>query len=168
MNKYDAIIAGSVGGAEVSPQYIGAAEVAPQYIGAPAVEGMTQARQVNYGPIQYRAGDVSMFPMGVISIPAGATITTAPLTPSRPFTPQKLGCPSSVQGLLILNASIGGINLFASNLGAAIELFSEVSTFPQIMWPTIEPSTGITFTLQNPTAAALDFKPTFYGTQVRR
>ena len=174
MNRYDQEIYGSVGGAEVQPRYIGSAEVQPRYVGASAVDtGALTGDTVNYSGIQYRAGDISYFGMGSTTVPAAnpagpGQITTPPLVPNRPITPQRLGLPSNIQGLLINVASIGGINLFASSDGIPVEMFSEVSTFPQIMWPTIEPSTGIVWQVTNPTAAPLEFKPTFYGTQVRR
>lgn len=168
MNQYADAIMGGVGSADVMPRYIGSAEVSPRYIGAPAVATTQQPQPVNYSGLMYTAGELSYFGMGAINIPAGTTTTTAPLLPQRPITPQRLGCPSTVQGLMINSASIGGINLFASQLGIPIEMFSEVSTFPQMDWPTLEPSTGIAWTVTNPTANDLLFKPTFYGTQVRR
>lgn len=174
MNQFARQLMGGVGGAEVNPMFlprgVGSADVQPMYVGAPAVaQAQMQGQVVNYSGIQYVAGELSYFGMGSILIPAGSTgVQTAPLLPSRPITPQRLGCPSNVQGLLIQAASIGGINLFASQLGVPIEMFSEVSTFPQMNWPTLEPSTGIQFTLANPTLTDLLFKPVFYGTQVRR
>lgn len=165
---------GGVGSAQVSPQWlprgVGSAQVSPMYVGAPAVAQMQNGEQpVNYSGIVYTAGELSYFGMGAILVPAGATgFQTPSLLPTRPITPQRLGTPSNIQGLLIQAASIGGINLFASALGIPIEMFSEVSTFPQMNWPTLEPSTGIQFTLANPTAGDLLFKPVFYGTQVRR
>lgn len=161
---------GGVGSAEVQPMYVGSADVQPMYVGAPAVAvPQVQGQQVNYSGIAYSAGELSYFGMGSITIAAGANgVQTGVLRPSRPITPQRLGCPSNVQGLLIQAASIGGINLFASELGIPIEMFSEVSTFPQMNWPTVEPATGIVFTLANPGLVDLDFRPVFYGTQVRR
>lgn len=159
---------GSVGSAEVAPRYVGSAEVQPRYVGAPAVATVAPQKPVSYSGLTYTAGELSYFGMGSINIPANSVTTTDPLLPQRPITPQRLGCPSTVQGLLINAASIGGINLFASQLGIPIEMFSEVSTFPQMDWPTLEPSTGIAWTVTNPTGTDLAFKPTFYGTQVRR
>lgn len=150
--------------------YVGSADVQPMYVGAPAVAvPQVQGQQVNYSGIAYSAGELSYFGMGRTVVPASTPgFQTAVLRPSRPITPQRFGCPSNVQGLLINAASIGGINLFASELGIPIEMFSEVSTFPQMNWPTLEPSTGIVFTLTNPGLVDLEFKPVFYGTQVRR
>lgn len=169
MDQYDREIWGSVGSADVRPRYVGGAEVRPRYVGAPAVAmAAVPEAPIEYSGLQYTAGDISLFGMGATTIPANDQVTTDPLTPQRPITPQRLGLPSTVQGLLINVASIGGINLFASALGIPVEMFSEVSTFPQIMWPTVEPSTGIVWTVTNPTGSDLQFMPTFYGTQVRR
>lgn len=168
MNRYAQEIMGSVGSAEVMPRYVGSADVQPRFVGAPAVATMAGASPVNYSGLTYTSGELSYFGMGSINIPANSVTTTDPLLPQRPITPQRLGCPSTIQGLLINAASIGGINLFASQLGIPIEMFSEVSTFPQMDWPTLEPSTGISWTVTNPTSEDLAFKPTFYGTQVRR
>ncbi len=49
-----------------------------------------------------------------------------------------------------------------------IELFSEVSTAPQIRWPTIDTAVGIDFTLINPTGSAIPFTGAMYGTALRR
>jgi hypothetical protein len=79
-----------------------------------------------------------------------------------------MGCPSTTIGLLITQINISGTNLLSNSLGIPIELFSEVSTFPQILWPTLDTATGVQFVVANPTANALVFSGAFYGTQVRR
>lgn len=159
----------------VRPRYLGATSVRPRRLGAPAQRvDMEQAAEmpVEYGPTEYTAGDVTQFGMGFFTIPATAGLLTPVQTPvirpDRPFTPQKLGCPSTQFGLFLLEAKIEGTNILASSLGVAIEMYSEVSTFPQIEWPTIQPSTGISFIVANPSTTALLFAPTFYGTDVRR
>jgi hypothetical protein len=79
-----------------------------------------------------------------------------------------MGCPSTTIGLLITQINISGTNLLSNALGVPIELLSEVSTFPQILWPTLDTATGVQFVVANPTANDLVFAGAFYGTQVRR
>ena len=163
-----AMMGGSVGSADVYPRYVGAS-VNPRYIGAPAL-AVPQAQggaPVEYSGINYVAGDVSYFGLGITAVAAGATVPVQ-VNPTRPFTPQKFFCPSTIIGLLILSVSIAGTNMFANTAGVPIEIFSEVSTSPQMEWMTIEPAVGILFEVRNPTAAPLNFEGTLYGTQVRR
>lgn len=151
--------------------YVGQPAVAPRYVGAPAQALAVQQplqQPVNYAPMEYMAGDVTLMGLGYTVIPAGSISTPITLKPIKPFTPQKLGCPSTVQDLLLKTISIGGTNIFANIEGVAIELLSEVSTFPQIDWPTLDPAVGIEFGVGNPTAADLVFKGALYGTAVRR
>ena len=151
-------------------QRVGSPNVQPYYVGAPAVaeQGGGPGQVVNYSPPQYVAGDVTYLGFSATSIPAGSVGTSVPVSTNRPFTPQKMGCPSTVLGLLITQINISGTNLLANSLGIPIELFSEVSTFPQILWPTLDTATGVEFVVANPTGGALVFSGAFYGTQVRR
>ena len=153
-------------------QRVGSPAVQPYYVGAPAAEMAQPSGQVvNYSPPQYVAGDVTYLGFGTDTtnvVPAGSVGTPIPVGTNRPFTPQKMGCPSTVLGLYITQVNISGTNLLANSLGIPIELFSEVSTFPQILWPTLDTATGVQFVVANPTGADLVFKGAFYGTQVRR
>jgi hypothetical protein len=167
---------GAVGDVDVVPRYmqggtqVGGAMVAPRYVGAPAqavAQGQLQQAAVPYAPTHYTSADVSWFGFGRTVIAAGATGTVT-LRPKRPFKPQKLLLNSTVIGLLILEADIGGTNMFANDAGIPTELFSEVSTAPQLDWITVEPAVGIEFTILNPTAGPLVFSGSLYGTQVRR
>ena len=160
---------GSVGDPSIHPQYIGDPSIHPQYIGAP----IQQAAQGQVGPItysetEYVSGDVTWFGFGITSILANAVGQVVSIKPLRPITPQKIFAPSTNQGLLLGQASVGGTNIFANQAGVPIELFSEVSTAPQIRWPTIDTAVGIDFTLINPTAAAIPFTGAMYGTALRR
>lgn len=160
---------GSIGAVDVRRRVVGAPAVQARYVGAP-VEHVPQSlpeEPIKYSPATYVAGDVTLLGLGETTVPAGgeAPVTIRPL---RPFTPQKLGCPSNVQNLLMTKASIGGTNIFANSDGVPIELLSEVSTFPQIDWPTLDPAVGIEFTLRNNTGGPLPFKGALYGTAVRR
>ncbi len=149
----------------------GSPGVAPYYVGVPAVEQTQQSQSVNYSPPTYVAGDVTYLGFGSTSIPptaVGGQGTSVPVSTNRPFTPQKMGCPSTVLGLLITQINISGTNLLANSLGVPVELVSEVSTFPQVLWPTLDTATGVEFVVSNPTLAALTFSGAFYGTQVRR
>jgi hypothetical protein len=160
----------------VVPQYpgrpaAGSPSVNPYYVGAPAVDSGAQGQSVQYGPQTYVAGDVTYLGFGATSIPptaAGGQGTSVPVSTNRPFTPQKMGCPSTVLGLLITQINISGTNLLANSLGVPVELLSEVSTFPQVLWPTLDTATGVEFVVANPTLGALVFSGAFYGTQVRR
>jgi hypothetical protein len=151
---------GRVGSPNVNPYYPG--------VGLPAVAEQSAQGQVNYSPPQYVAGDVTYLGFAATTIPAGSTGTIVNVSTQRPFTPQKMGCPSTTIGLLIGQINISGTNLLANSLGIPIELFSEVSTFPQILWPTLDTATGVQFVVYNPTAGDLTFSGAFYGTQVRR
>lgn len=161
----------------VVPQYPGqrgvsGPQVNPFYVGAPA-EAVAQngMAPVQYGPPQYVAGDVTYLGFGTDTtnvVPAGSVGTPINVSTNRPFTPQKMGCPSTVLGLYITQVNISGTNLLANALGIPIELFSEVSTFPQLLWPTLDTATGVQFVVANPSGGDLIFKGAFYGTQVRR
>jgi len=160
---------GGVGDVDVRPRYVGDPSIQPRYVGAPVeqVQGNPN-NPVRYSDAAYIAGNVTWFGLGSTSILAGATGQVVSIKPLRPITPQKIFCPSTNQGLLISQASIGGTNIFANQAGVPIELFSEVSTAPQIDWPTIDTSVGIDFTLINPTPNAIPFTGALYGTAVRR
>lgn len=155
----------------VRPMYPGVAgpNVNPFYVGAPAeAEAASGQRPVQYSPPQYVAGDVTYLGFSSTTIPAGSVGTPVNVSTNRPFTPQKMGCPSTVLGLLITQINISGTNLLANALGLPVELLSEVSTFPQILWPTLDTATGVQFVVANPTGGDLVFSGAFYGTQVRR
>jgi len=156
----------------VQPYYPGRAgdpQVRPYYVGVPAAEAAgPSGNTVQYGPPTYVAGDVTYLGFGATSIPAASIGTPVDVSTNRPFTPQKMGCPSTVLGLLITQINISGTNLLANSLGVPVELLSEVSTFPQVLWPTLDTATGVQFVVANPTGGALVFSGAFYGTQVRR
>jgi hypothetical protein len=152
-------------------QRVGSPNVMPYYpgVGAPAVAIQQSSNQpVNYSDPQYVAGDVTYLGFGATVIPAGSIGTPVNVSTNRPFTPQKMGCPSTVIGLLITQVNVSGTNILANALGAPIELLSEVSTFPQVLWPSLDTATGVQFVVANPTLANLTFSGAFYGPQVRR
>ncbi len=160
---------GSVGDPNIHPQYIGDPNIHPQYIGAPIQQApQGQTGPITYSETEYVSGDVTWFGFGITSILANAVGQVVSIKPLRPITPQKIFCPSTNQGLLLGQASVGGTNIFANQAGVPIELFSEVSTAPQIRWPTIDTAVGIDFTLINPTGAAIPFTGAMYGTALRR
>lgn len=163
---------GGVGSAEVQAFYpgVGAAQVQAYYpgVGAPAAQvPQLQERAVQYSPTQYRSGEVSYLGFGRTTIPAGAEITVQ-INTKRPFTPQQLRIPSTVQDLLIMQALLEGTNLFANQAGIPVELFSEVSTTPPIDWFTIDTSTGAELVIQNPTGVDKTFSGAFWGTALRK
>ena len=164
----------AVGATNVYPRYVGATSVQPMYpgsgrVGVPAAFDPAGAPQqgVSYSPQQYVAGDVTFFGIGRTTIPAGSTGTTFNVKPPRPMSPQMFICKSNVQNLLVVAISIAGTNILNGQTGVPIELFSEVSQAPQILYPSIDPSTGVDFTVANPTGGDLIFSGAFYGTQVR-
>lgn len=164
MDDYDraaAALLGGVGDANVQPYY-------PGGVGAPAVQDPVGQRPVQYSAPTYNQGNVSYLGLGVTVVPAGSNQQQIEITTQRPFEPQHLKIPSTIQGMLINQALIQGTNYFANNDGVPVELFSEVATTPPIDWDTIQPSTGLTFVVSNPTAGDLDFKGAFWGTSVRR
>jgi hypothetical protein len=138
-------------------------------VGVPAVEAQRPPGQdINYSQPQYVAGDVTFLGFGATNVPAGSIGTPVNVSTNRPFTPQKMGCPSTVIGLLITQVNVSGTNILANSLGAPIELLSEVSTFPQVLWPSLDTATGVQFVVANPTGGDLTFSGAFYGPQVRR
>lgn len=174
MNQYQNLagqMLGGVGDVSVAPRYVGDPSIDPRYVGAPVAMQAAPQQQgapIQYSPAAYVSGEVTWFGLGITSILPGAVGQIVSVKPLRPITPQKIFCPSTNQGLLLSQASIGGTNIFANQAGVPIELFSEVSTAPQIEWPTIDTSVGIDFTLINPTLAAINFTGALYGTAVRR
>lgn len=162
---------GSVGDPSINPRYVGDPSIHPWMpgVGAPISQTPPASSQpVTYSETEYVSGDVTWFGFGMTSILAGAVGQVVSIKPLRPITPQKIFCPSTNQGLLVGQASVGGTNIFANQAGVPIELFSEVSTAPQIRWPTIDTSVGIDFTLINQTGAAIPFTGAMYGTALRR
>lgn len=165
---------GGVGDVDIAPNYPGygrsgvGLNVQPRYVGAPInrVEGALD-RPVNVSATQYVAADTTWFGLGSTDIAANAT-QTVKLKPLRPFVPQRQYHPSTIQDILILQASIGGTNIYSNVDGVPVELFSEVSTSPQIEWPTLETSVGIDFQVQNLVASIQPFRGALYGTAARR
>lgn len=181
------LLQGQVGDPSVGAPFVGdAVHVVPQYpgrigvpspqayypgVGLPAVAAQSadpNGAAVQYSQMQYVAGDVTYLGFGTTSIPAGSVGTAVDVSTNRPFTPQKMGCPSTVLGLLITQVNVSGTNILSNAQGVPIELLSEVSTFPQVLWPSLDTATGVQFVVANPTAGALNFTGAFYGTQVRR
>jgi hypothetical protein len=176
VSKPDVMLRGltpAVGATNVYPRYVGATNVQPMYpgrVGVPAAfdpAGAPGQGAVQYSPQAYTSGDVTFFGIGRTTIPAGSTGTTFNVKPPRPCAPQMFICKSNVQNLLVLSISIAGTNILNGQGGVPIELFSEVSQAPQILYPSIDPSTGVDFTVSNPTGGDLVFSGAFYGTQVR-
>lgn len=140
-------------------------------VGVPAVAAQSadpSGAAVQYSQMAYVAGDVTYLGFGSTTIPAGSVGTAVDVSTNRPFTPQKMGCPSTVLGLLITQVNVSGTNILSNAQGVPIELLSEVSTFPQVLWPPLDTATGVQFVVANPTTGDLTFSGAFYGTQVRR
>lgn len=158
----------------VMPYYpghrVGSPNVNPFYpgVGLPAVAAEAQQQTIGFSPPQYLAGDVTYLGFGSTVIPANSIGTPVDVDTNRPFTPQKMGCPSTVIGLLITQVNVSGTNILANAKGVPVELVSEVSTFPQVAWPSLDTAVGVQFVIANTTGAPLNYSGAFYGTQVRR
>ena len=176
MDEFEAaargLLGGGVGGAQVQPYFpgVGGAQVQPYYpgVGAPAVMAQAPQRPIQYSPEQYNNGEVSYLGFGVTSVPAGSAGLEIEINTKRPFNPQQFRIPSTVVGLLINEVNIEGTNLLANAAGVPVELFSEVSTTPPIDWFTINPATGATLVVANPTGSAIDFKGALWGVALRK
>jgi len=159
---------GSVGDPNIQPHYVGDPNIRPRYVGAPVnlVQGNPNA-PIDYSEQTYVDGNVTWFGLGTQVIAAGAT-AVVDKKPLRPMTPQSFRMPSTTQGLLVSQISISGETPAAGQDGTPQEFFSEVSTAPQLVFPTINEASGVQITLINPTAANITFSGAFYGTALRR
>jgi hypothetical protein len=156
-----------VGDPNIHARHVGDPNIAPRYVGAPLQRVDAAGNPIQYSEQEYLAGNVTWFGLGVANIGAGLTVTVD-VKPQRPMTPQSFRMPSTTQGLLVSQISIAGTNIFAGQAGTPQEFFSEVSTAPQLEFPTIDTSTGVQITVINPTAGLLVFSGGFYGTALRR
>ncbi len=147
---------------------VGDPNIQPRYVGEPLQQVDTHGNPIQYSQQQYVDGNVTWFGLGTTVIPAGSNGTIVDKKPLRPMTPQSFRIPSTSQGLLVSQISIAGTNIFAGTEGTPQEFFSEVSTAPQLVFPTIDTSTGVQVTMINPTGADITFKGGFYGTALRR
>lgn len=156
-----------VGDPNIAPRYVGDPNIAPRYVGAPLQRVDQAGNPIHYSEQEYLAGNVTWFGLGVTAIGAGLSVIVDK-KPQRPMTPQSFRMPSTTQGLLVSQISIAGTNIFAGQEGTPQEFFSEVSTAPQLEFPTIDTSTGVQITIINPTGGTLNFSGGFYGTALRR
>lgn len=156
-----------VGDPNIYPRHVGDPNISPRYVGAPLQRVDAAGNPIQYSEQEYLAGNVTWFGLGTTKILAGLT-GIVDVKPQRPMTPQSFRMPSTTQGLLVSQISIAGTNIFAGQAGTPQEFFSEVSTAPQLEFPTIDTSTGVQITIINPTAGDLFFTGGFYGTALRR
>lgn len=157
-----------VGDPNIRPRYVGDPNINPRYVGAPLAKVDAAGNPIEYSEQEYLAGNVTWFGLGATNIPAGSLGTVVDIKPQRPITPQSFRIPSTTQGMLVSQVSIAGTNIFAGQAGTPQEFFSEVSTAPQLEFPTIDTSTGVQITMLNPTGAPILFTGGFYGTALRR
>jgi hypothetical protein len=159
---------GPVGNVSVRHRQVGGVAIRSRMVGAPALmEDTPNPNPVVYGAQVYKEGENTYMGLGRTVIPAGTNRQQVTVKPQRSFAAARLTNPSNVQGLLINQVSIQNTLLFAGDDGVPVELFSEVATNPEFDWPTIQPETGIIFTVSNPTLGDLVFSGALYGTQVR-
>ena len=168
-----------VGDPSIRPRFPGQMHGFDQFgaqgVGAPVVNHgshprpvMPGSREIAYHDMEYVAGDVTYFGLGSSTVVAN-NVTEVTLKPLRPIVPQKILIPSTLTGLLLQQVSIGGTNIFANTQGVPVELFSEVSTAPQIDFPTIDTAVGIDFLHpEHRPAQTLFFTGAIYGTAIRR
>jgi len=172
--------AGGVGSVAIAPQQPGVGypyAIAPQQqgyyggvSGPPAVQVPNLGTPpVDYSSSPYTNGGLTYLGFGLTEVAAGATVSVH-IDARRPFLPQLLYCPSTVIGLQLVDFQVEGNGLFANpaDQGIPIELVSEVSNIQQIQWMTINPDTGGTFVIRNPTANSLNFSGAFWGTNIQR
>ncbi len=91
---------------------------------------------------------------------------TIVLMPAREFAGHRMMLPSTLAGYLIMGAKAGGQAVFANAAGVPVELFSEVSTAPQIRWPVIGAGIPLELELRAPSCppAPHPFIGAMYGT----
>jgi len=130
----------------------------------PAEYSQTEYDSEGYGAMGLDQGDGAF---GRNVIPANSQVNIT-VKPRRPIQIEEWRFPSTVIGLLIDDIAIGGTPVFA-NPGMPIELMSEASQLVQAHdQPTVTPSTGVTFTVRNPTGADLIFEGAGFGQVLRR
>jgi hypothetical protein len=166
-------MSGSVGDPAIAPYYpgrVGDVAVQPRYVGLPIQydQGPAPATPVQLSQQSYVSAEVTWFGLGSTAIAASSVGQNVSVKPLRPFTPQRQYHPSTIQDLLVIAASIGGTNIYSNMAGVPVELFSEVSTAPQISWPTVDTSVGIDFSVANLQAVIQPFRGALYGTAARR
>lgn len=157
-----------VGDPNIQPRYVGDPNIQPRYVGAPLQKVDVNGNPIQFSEQEFLAGNVTWFGLGATVVPAGSLGTVVDIKPQRPITPQSFRIPSTTQGMLVNQVSIAGTNIFAGQAGTPQEFFSEVSTAPQLEFPTIDTSTGVQITMSNPTGADIRFTGGFYGTALRR
>lgn len=171
--------AGGVGAPSVRPNWpgVGSPSVRPRYlrrVGAPAVKVPAQAdaNPVLYSDPEYASGEVTYLPFvgTVIGIAGSATAEqTIQVNTKRPFVPQDLRFPSTLEGLVLNEAQIQGTNMLANSAGMPFELLSEVTTIGPIDWITIDPASGAELLVENIGTVANQIpRGAFWGTALRR
>lgn len=161
-----------LGGPTVQPYRVGGPQIQPygRYapaMGAPAMAGQVAQQPVIYGPQQYQSGGNNYMGLGITPVGAGVRDTYT-FKPIRSFQANEMRFPSTVVDLMVEQFTIQGVSFFASapGQGVPIELFSEVSRMLGFDAVTIQPETGCSFTIFNPTAGTLNFKGALWGTQL--
>lgn len=137
-------------------------------VGRPAVAvDRVEEEPAEYGPTEYDGENYGPMGLDITSIAPNTTQTVGPIRPNRPIQIEEWRFPSTNIGLLVDEINIGGTPMFARG-GVPIELYSEASEIAQGNNPTVTPDTGVTFTVTNPTGAAIDFSGAGWGQVLRR
>lgn len=134
------------------------------YPETPAEYSQTNYDSEGWGSMGFDQGDGQF---GVNLIPANTEVQVT-VKPRRPIQIEEWRFPSTVIGLLITDIAIGATPSFA-NGGTPIEVFSEASRMVQADdQPTVDPTTGVTFTVRNPTNVDKFFVGCGVGQVLRR
>lgn len=120
-----------------APPAKGPPSVGPYYVGKPGA--------VEYNPQKYEAGEFTYWGFGSQQLEweEERAIEVAPVVR---FKPIQLFC--AVSDVDVTAIEIEGVNMLAPGAAIPVELFSEVSTFPQILWPELAPGKPIRFVVR--------------------
>ncbi len=100
-------------------------------------------------PFPICAVDRTWFGLGMTPFEWGER-KTIKIVPDRAFNPERLVVPASLAGYLLYQQSHGGITLFANESGVPIEFFSELSTAPHVLYPSLGPDQALELDIRAP------------------
>jgi hypothetical protein len=138
-------------------------------VGAPARQVPTgfDEEDIEYSPQVYRNGDVSLLGFVGDAIAPG-DLGEVQISTQRPFNPDDLRFPSTLEGCVLMQVLIEGTNLLANSDGVPVELLSEATTLDGFEWYTIQPATGATLVLANVGDEEFVPRGALHGTAVRQ
>ncbi len=112
----------------------------------------------------YEQGNVTYFGIGSHAFAWNETRRIS-CEPARDLRPAKFGVPATIAGYTIRQIEVDGAPLLVAGAGVPAELFSEVSTFPQVLWPLMGQGKPVVFevTAPPPPPGPAPFTGAFYG-----